>query len=275
MLLIAISLVSCILSIASGIGIDGWVALSGSDPSLTAVDISAKGDQVWILGNDGAIHYWSVSALTPDGDWQYIDESNGVRQTQYPIAHIGATLDGCVWTADQKGNISVYNSSISSWTSIPGPNVTWIAGRYCNESNVVTNDSSSHYGNGNTIFYYQNKTWTQQYSPDSTTGGSYPSAGLVVGIVQSNQRYLTDSSSQIWSWNSPTTETQMPGAGKQIDAESPTRIILVDPTNKMYLWNGGGWTQIPGTAGARATINRSQAFYIDGTGVVYSANITP
>jgi len=246
MLLIGIVLVSSVLSIASGIGIDGWTALSGSDPSLTAVDISAKGNDVYILGNDGAIHYWSVSALTPDGDWQWIDESNGQRQTTYPIKQIAATSDGCVWTLDQNKNISVYNSNAANWTShqvAPGYDVIWVSGYNCSVFEVTFNMA------GWVCTVGENGLWE---------------------VYPSNAIYQCFHTSKTTS-----TLTQYPGTAKQIDAENSTLIIIVDQNNNMLLWNAGSWKQIPGTAGARATINKSQAFYIDASGNAYSANITP
>jgi len=248
MLLIAIVLVSSILSIASGIGIDGWQVLSGSDPSLTAVDISAKGDDVWILGNDGAIHYWSVSALTPDGDWQWIDESNGPRPSPYPIKQISATSNGCVWILDQKLNAAVYNRNAATWTSYPtytpgpGYTVTSLCGKSCNYS---------------------------QYTDTSQPG-------WVCSIGEDNDNWESYSSNIYRCVNNVQTGCyQVAGTATKIEAENSTRVIIVDSNKKMSLWNAGSWKQIPGTAGARATINKAQAFYIDASGNAYSANIIP
>jgi len=277
MLLIAIVLVSSILSSASAIGIDGWVSIQGSDPTLRAVDISAKGNQVWIIGSDGALHYWSVSALTPDGDWQWIDETNGQRTTPYPLKHIGATADGCVWTFDQRGNIARYNSSALGWKTITGgPNVTWISAQTCNISSVITNTFSTHYANGNTHFYYQNGAWTQLYTND-WTGGPYPNSGITCAIGDNNEGWLTNSNGNIYSRapvsTTPAAWTQLSGLAKQIDAENGNLVIIVDFSGNMYLWNGGGWQGIPGGPAVRATINTAQAFYIDASGNAYSTNI--
>jgi len=274
MLLIAIVLVSSILSIASGIGIDGWQPLSGSDPTLTAVDISAKGNQVWIIGSDGALHYWSVSALTPDGDWQWIDEDGGTRKTPYPLKHIGATLDGCVWTGDQKGNVALYNSSASNWTTITGLNVSWVSGLYCNSS-IAVSTTPAPAGTGNTDYYYQNKAWTQLFQ---VYFGTSPSCATIITIGDNNQAWLTNSNSQIFGLSPFTTQgtwVLMPGSARQIDADSGNRVIMIDPNGNMNLWNGGGWTGIPGGPAVRATINDAQAFYIDASGNAYSTNITP
>jgi len=288
-MLLAIVLVSSILSIASGTGIDGWVALSGSDPSLRAVDISAKGNQVWILGNDGAIHYWSVSALTPDGDWQYVDESNGGRTTPYPIAHIGATLDGCVWTADQRGNIAIYNSNAAGWTTITGgPYATWISGQYCNTAIAISNNRSTYNpsfnGTGNTIFYYANNKWTQVFNTDGSLGGSYPSAGVAASIGETSQVFSIDSNQRLYFWPAPSNSTnpstwnEVAGAAKQVDIEDPNKVISVNPDNTMSINNGTNSLYrhpIPGGPAVKASINKSQAFYIDAGGNVYSANLTP
>jgi len=273
MLLIPIVLVSSILSIASGIGIDSWTSIGGSDPSLRAVDISAKGDQVWILGSDGALHFWSVDALTPDGDWQWIDESNGQRTTPYPIARIGATVDGCVWSVDQKYNIAIYNSSALKWKTITGaPNVTWISGLYCNSSFVVTNTPTG--GAGNTLYYGLNNAWTEQWCANLL--GPFACAGIVAAIGESNTRWHVNSQDIIYQWTpSSTYPWTQPNnqLAKQIDAATPSRVIILDPSGNMLLWNGGGWTGIPGGPAVKATISRSQAFYIDAAGNPYSANI--
>jgi len=281
MLLIAIVLVSSVLSIASGIGIDGWVSIQGSDPTLTAVDISAKGNDTYILGSDGAIHFWSVSALTPDGDWQYVDESNGGRQTTGALVRIATTVDGCVWTVDNKNNIAVYDSNALGWHTITGgPHVTWIAAQYCNGSAVVVTDVLNPYppwGNGNTIFFYYNHTWTQVFDQ---VGHSCTSTS--VGIGEKGERLYTITY-DIWNAAapSPPTGTSVDVSmgsqqGKKIDGVSLSRIIVLDANNSsMLLWNGSGWTALPGGPAKRATISQTQVFYIDLAGNAYSANITP
>jgi len=271
MLLISIVLVSSTLSIASGIGIDGWQPLIGSDPSLTAVDISARGNDVWIIGSDGALHYWSVSALTPDGDWQWIDESYGQRTTPGALKQIGATLDGCVWSANQHGNVALYNSSASNWTTINGLNVTWVSGLYCNTS-VAVSTTPAPAGTGNTDYVYQNKAWTQLYQ---VFLGTSPSCATTITLGDNNQAWLTNSKSQIFGlspFSSAGTWVIEPGSAWQLDADG-SNVINVGPNGYMSLWNGGGWTGIPGGPAAKATINKSQAFYMDAKGNAYSANI--
>jgi len=256
MLLIPITIIWGLVSVVDGVGIGNWIQMSSSsNPNIKGIDISAKNNDVYLLGNDSTIYWWNSV------DWIPVSQEGGPVAA---AAQIGAALDSCLWVVDKQGGLTVYNKNTSQWSSIPAaPSpLAQISGQYCDRALGVSTAATA-----GKILLYQNGGW-------STMPG-----GVVnwAAIGECDERWVAGNDGDLWRWDTHALVFYRPGGmSLQVDAQNATRIALANPPNGYaYISNGATWVNTVAGTAIRASIGRTWTYYLSNTGVPYYATVTP
>ncbi|MEM7134025.1 MAG: tectonin domain-containing protein [Chloroflexota bacterium] len=158
-----------------------------------------------------------------------------IQWTQIPggLKHVSYGTDGSLWGTDASNQVYRRQPSDENWQQVTLP-VSGLkqvdALDYDRAVGVTANDQ---------IYIYDGNSWTR------ISGGlkhaSYAVDGSIWGTNVNNQVYRRAASATSWQ------RMTLPVAGlKQVDALDYDRAVGVTTADRIYLYDGNSWTQLPG-----------------------------
>jgi len=199
-------------------------------------DISAKGNEVWGISSGDKI-------------WRY----NGNTWIQMPglAVSVGASADGRTWVVNRTGQIFRFNLTTKKWDLIPGQ---------LKQISAMSGDKALGVNAAGGIFLYENNKWIQ-----------LPGAATWAGIGDGDERWVVNSSQQIYRWN-PFTNVwdRVPGAAVNVDVQNPCRVIVTNAANQIYIWKDNVWERLTG-AGKRSTLNGIRYYTVNSYDEIYQS----
>jgi len=206
-------------------------------------DISARGDEVWIVAQDRKIYRWSAD----DGDWQL---QPGLAD------RIAASPDGSSWITSTNDDIYRMNVDTGSWETMPGS--MW-------QISAISKDSAIGVTRQNAVYLWQNDAWHRQPIPGN-------GKGAWVCIGEEDERWMVLIDRSIFRWNHDQSDwVHMPGNAVRIDCQSPDKIVKTDADQFMHVWRKRDWVLLPGR-GVRATVGNKNVYTVAASGDLF---VTP
>ncbi|KAJ6635857.1 Tectonin-1, partial [Pseudolycoriella hygida] len=182
-------------SIISSCVAQSWKRLPGA-----AVEISAKGSEVWVINAAQNIYRWTGS------DWE-LKRGSAVRA--------GASPDGWTWVVNSADNIYRWNKNSNKWDQMPGALV---------QIDAISKDRALGVNRVGNIYLWENNAWKQ-----------LPGAATWAGIGNGGERWVVNKAQQIFRWNHSTNVwDRMPGAAVNIDVQNPGRVIVTNANDKIW-----------------------------------------
>lgn len=226
-----------------------WNQLPGA-----AVEISAKGKELWVINQSQRIYRWKGS------NWE-LKPGAAVR--------VGASPDGWTWVVNSADNIYRWNVLKNNWDQIQGAltQIDAISKDRGNCSNrkqekIVNRKFPFNVAIGvnraNNIYLWENNAWKQ-----------LPGAAVWAGIGDGDERWVVNAAQQIYRWNHSTNNWDlMPGAAVNIDVQNPCRVIVTNSKNQIFIWKNNAWKLLTG-AGTRSTINEDHYYTVNSAQKIY------
>jgi len=200
-----------------------WTLLPGA-----AVEISAKGNEVWVINSAQQIFRWD------GGNWQLMP-GGAVRA--------GASPDGWSWVVNSADQIWRWNPNSKGWELMPGGLV---------QISAASKDRALGVNRGQQIWLWENNGWK-----------NLPGAATWAGIGDDDERWVINSAQQIWRWNHKSNNWDlMPGAAVNVDVQSPSRVIVTNAQNQMWIWQNNNWKLLTG-GGVRSSITHKHFYTVN------------
>lgn len=200
-----------------------WSQLQGS-----AVDISAKGNELWSINSGQNIYRWNGK------NWD-LKVGSAVR--------VGASPDGWTWVVNKADEVYRWNLNKQNWDKMPGALV---------QISAISKDRALGVNRNQNIFLWENNAWTQ-----------LPGLAIWAAIGDGDERWVVNKQQSIFRWNHSTnTWDQVPGAANNIDVQNPCRVIATNAAHQIYIWKNNNWQLITGS-GTRSTITEDEYYTVN------------
>jgi len=203
-------------------------------PPSTAVDISAKGNEVWIANAAQDVFRFDFVKR----DWVQLPGSI--------VVHVGASPDGWGWVVNTNNDVFRFNKDKgNTFEQIPGQKLVQIS--------VASKDRALGVNKAGDIWLWENNAWKQ-----------LPGAATWAGIGVDDERWVVNAGQQIFRWNKCRNDWDIIcGAAVNIDVQNANRVIITNKEGVISVWKNNAWSVIvvPGTA-TRASINENMGFLV-------------
>jgi hypothetical protein len=204
-----------------------WTQLPGG-----AHDVAAGGGSTFVLGNDAVSGGWDVWKLV-NGGWSPFTGG---------LVDIAVGPDGNPWGINSGHQIWRYQNG--AWAQLPGAANEIAVG--ADGQAFVLGTNAVNGGWGIWQWVSASSSWT---SFPGGGGATHIAAG---GFGSGNTPWVTNSSNQIWAYNSGAGWRQLPGSAVDIAASRFSVWVLGSATTGggyvISYYDGTGWTSIPGGA---------------------------
>jgi hypothetical protein len=227
-------LLTAIVAIES-LSFESWAQLPGA-----AVDVSAKGNELWVINSAQQIFRWK------DGAWVHMPGA---------AVKVGASPDGWSWVVNSADDIFRWNVNNNQWDHIPGKLV---------QVSAISKDRALGVNRAGGIFLWENNAWKQ-----------LPGGASWAAIGDGDERWVVNSAGNIYRWNhEANTWTHIPGGASNVDTQNADRVIVTNSAGNMYAWNNGVWQLLPGGC-TRATITNDYAYCVNSAYAIWKLKIGP
>jgi hypothetical protein len=212
-----------------------WTKLPGA-----AVEISAKGDQVWVVNNQRQVFRWNGA------DWDHIPGQ--------PFIKVAASPDGWAWAINTTNNVFRYNVDTKVWDFLPG---------ILAEISAMSRDRALGIAKDYSIWVFEKDIGTWKQMPGGATS---------CGIGDGDERWVVNEKTmQIFRWNHATNVWDLiPGGASYVDVQNPCRVIVSNIHQQMFLRKNNAWIHLPGAAAkGRAGISEKHFFAVNDKQEIY------
>jgi hypothetical protein len=204
-----------------------------------AVDISAKGNEVWAVNSQKRIYRF-----------------NGKAWTRMPgqATRVAASQDGWTWTLNKPNELYRWNPTARAWARIPtcAPKCTLVQINALNRNRLVAT------GAAHGTWYWNGKTWR-----------TLPRAHKYVAIGEGGEIWAITPTNDIHHWNRAKKDWDlMPGKAVNIDVQDKNKVIVTGVNQRLYMWKNNRWNVLPGI-GKRATVGHHHAYVVNKAQYLY------
>jgi hypothetical protein len=216
-----------------GLHFEGWTEVPGA-----AVEISAKGHEVWAINSAQQIYRWN------NGGWTHIPGA---------AVRVGASPDGWSWVVNSVDDIYRFNIGTNSWNQIPGKLV---------QISAMSKDKALGVNRQGNIYLWENNAWKQ-----------LPGQATWAAIGTDDERWVVNSGGHIYRWTHTTSDwTRVPGVAVSVEAQNASRVIVTNGAGNMFAWQSGAWQLLPGEC-TRATIAHDHAYCVNSARNIFKSKV--
>jgi len=216
-----------------------WVRIPGS-----AVQISAKGTELWSYNRYNVVQQWTGSG------WTAVPAS---------CTSVAAAADGFSWIANNfAGGSNVFRFQKNygygtDFVSIPGS---------ARSINAISQTSAVVVGVDNVAYKFNGASFVVMSATDTKN------LQLAIGENDDIWRVTLDGKVQQWvssSWVADATGFPLPGQATWVDVQNANRVVVTTDDGNIYVFNGSTWTKHGFVTYncMQATINGTNVFCVD------------
>jgi len=196
-----------------------------------AVQISARGNELWVINAAQEIYRWSGTF------WER--KAGGA-------SYIGASPDGYSWVCNAGQGIFRWNIATGAWEQIPGG---------LQKISAVSRDLALGVNSNGDVFVWKNNAWAHIYT--QTKWVSIGDDGTPDG-----DRWAINRDGTTWHWQGGRFEkVDSTVKMETVDCHSPNRVVGTDVNQKVYVWRKDKWQQLQGSASS-ISINHDKMYAI-------------
>jgi len=208
--------------------LSNWQGIPGA-----AVDISAKGNEVWVANAGQDVFRFDFVKR----DW--------VKLPGSAVRSVGASPDGWGWVVSREDNVYRFNKDKGVFEQILGQPLVQIS--------AASKDRALGVNKAGDIWLWENNAWKQ-----------LPGNAMWAGIGVDDDRWVVNSIHQIFRWNKNINNWDlMPGSAVNVDVQNANRVILTNKEQLMYVWKNGAWNYLTGATATKSSLNENMGFYVN------------